>query len=63
VSACYGNNAAWPPNGDNAPGMDVKISGQYTFVSALGMFWPGAGNGVNFASFYFPAFSRGQIQF
>jgi Flp pilus assembly protein TadG len=63
VSACYSNVTAWPPDGANSPGMDIKIAGQYTFVSALGMFWPGAGSGTNFGTFYLPAYSRQQIQF
>ena len=63
ISACYNDNTTWPPNGDNAPGTDIKVAGQYTFVSALGMFWPGAGRGENFGTFYFPAYSRQQMQF
>jgi hypothetical protein len=42
----------WPPNAgiatDDQPGQLIRISGYYPFVSALSMFWPGAGKGVNF---------------
>jgi len=63
VSACFSNATAWPPAGDNDPGMDIKIAGTYTFASALSMFWPGNGNAVSFGTFYFQAYSRQQIQF
>src|SRR5258708_36385800 len=63
VSACYGNASAWPPAGSNSPGMDIRISGTYRFVSAMGMFWPGAGSGVTFGTFNLAANSRQQIQF
>jgi TadE-like protein len=33
---------------DNQPGQTISITGQYPFVSALSMFWPGAGPGMTF---------------
>jgi hypothetical protein len=44
---------AWPPGGsptviDNQPGQTILITGYYPFVSAISMFWPGAGPGMTF---------------
>jgi hypothetical protein len=43
----------WPPGNnagviDNQPGQTISITGYYPFVSALSMFWPGAGPGMTF---------------
>lgn len=54
-SSCSANNndtTPWPPNAgistDDQPGQLIRISAYYPFVSALSMFWPGGGKGVNF---------------
>jgi len=43
----------WPPGDnagviDNQPGQTISIKGLYPFVSAISMFWPGAGPGMTF---------------
>jgi hypothetical protein len=63
-------NTYWPanaPGGEDAAGADrlsrIDISATYRFQSALAMFWPGAGSGVNFGTFVLPASSREKIQY
>jgi Flp pilus assembly protein TadG len=48
-------NTQWPPGNnaniiDNQPGQTISITGYYPFVSAISMFWPGAGQGMTFQS-------------
>jgi Flp pilus assembly protein TadG len=62
LSSCSSNATAWPPTGDNMPGMDIRISATYTFRSALAMLWPGAGK-VSFGTFTFVAYTRQPMQF
>ena len=51
------------PSGAGAgPGNDVEISATYQFRSAIAMFWPGAGPGLNYPAFNLPATSRDRIQ-
>ncbi len=43
----------WPPGNnagiiDNQPGQTISITAYYPFVSAISMFWPGAGPGMTF---------------
>lgn len=40
----------WPPGTsiDDQPGQTISITGFYPFVSAISMFWPGAGPGMTF---------------
>lgn len=42
LSNCLSDNTPWPPAAANAPGMAIKVSGSYTFRSAIAMFWPGS---------------------
>jgi Flp pilus assembly protein TadG len=49
----YNVTDGWPPTinpvpVDNQPGQTITISGFYPFVSAIAMFWPGAGAGSSF---------------
>lgn len=48
----YNVTDSWPPTGspatDNQPGQTISITGLYPFVSAISMFWPGAGPGMTF---------------
>jgi|CZKS01.1.fsa_nt_gi hypothetical protein len=66
----------WPPGDnlsviDNQPGQTISITGFYPFVSAISMFWPGAGPGMTFQSLTcqgagtvcLPAASQDVIQF
>jgi len=62
LSNCYSNNTTWPPSADSAPGLDIRISGTYQFVSALSMLWPGDGT-VPFGTFTLGAWTRQPIQF
>jgi hypothetical protein len=41
----------------------VEVNAQYSFRSAIAMFWPGAGRGQNFGTFDLPASSREVIQY
>jgi len=56
-----------PPGGGSAPGADrvsrIEISSTFAFRSAISMFWPGAGRGVNFQAFWLPASSKERIQY
>jgi hypothetical protein len=74
VSTCTSSsswNTQWPPsaNGDNAVGNWIKFRADYTFNTALSMFWPGAGKSFSFGSpagagkFDFPGYSYQLIQF
>jgi TadE-like protein len=43
----------WPPGNnagviDNQPGQTISIAGYYPFISAISIFWPGAGPGMTF---------------
>lgn len=51
-----------PINPMAAPGMDVLMSGQYPFSSAIALLWPGA-KGIVFPTFLLPASSRERIHF
>jgi Flp pilus assembly protein TadG len=73
VSTCSTNaswSTTWPPsaNGDNAVGNWIKIRADYTFNTALAMFWPHGGT-AKFSSasgngkFDFPGYSMQYIQF
>jgi hypothetical protein len=70
----------WPPGNsagtiDNQPGQTISITGFYPFVSAIAMFWPGAGPGMTFTpapaqsacsnmvGFCLPASSQDVMQF
>ncbi len=70
----------WPPGSsassiDDQPGQAISITGFYPFVSAISMFWPGAGPGTTFTpappqatcsnlvGFCLPASSRDVMQF
>ncbi len=53
----------WPQYPSNQPGMDLTLTATYPFRSAISMFWPGAGKGMNFGVFTFPAQSTETIQF
>jgi hypothetical protein len=58
----------WPPGIstaqiDDQPGQTISITGTYPFASAISMFWPGAGPGVQFAPLTFRADSQDVMQF
>jgi hypothetical protein len=44
-------------------GAIVEVRGLYPFRSAIALFWPGAGPGMNFGTFLLPASSRERIQY
>jgi hypothetical protein len=54
---------ARPPDPGGARRMFLEIRGEYPFRSAISMFWPGAGRGMNFGTFMLPASARESIQF
>jgi len=53
----------FPSAGGGAIGAPITFSATYPFQSAIAMFWPGAGSGMNFTSVTFPASSQENIQF
>ena len=68
LTQCLADNTQWPTtagatDAGAAVGADLEISAVYPFRSAISMFWPGAGTGTRFGTFYFPASSRESIQF
>jgi Flp pilus assembly protein TadG len=74
VSTCSSGaswSTEWPPsaNTDNQVGKWIKFRADYTFSTALALFWPGAGKPVIFGStlgagqFDLPGFSYQLIQF
>lgn len=58
-AACAGNE---PDVGGNR-GARIQITAEFTFESAIAMLWPGAGPGINFPAFVFPASSKEAIQY
>ncbi|HYM05212.1 MAG TPA: TadE/TadG family type IV pilus assembly protein [Terriglobales bacterium] len=62
-TACVANATPWPLAPADTPGRNIVISGKMPFQSALAMFWPGAGPGINFPTMYFTASSSDIIQF
>ena len=41
----------------------ITFTAQYPFQSAIAMFWPGAGRGMQFGTFTLPASSQERVQF
>jgi TadE-like protein len=68
---CLANTTYFPSGGPGQPkdtggqrlGSFVEISAVYPFRSAIAMFWPGAGRGMNFGEFMLPASSKEMIQY
>ncbi len=58
-----GNTDRWPADPGNMRGDTLVITGTYPFRSAIAMFWPGAGAGVNFGTFNLRASARETVQF
>ena len=63
ANTCLSNATVWPPAPGNVVGSSIQIGATYPFTSAISMFWPGAGTGINFGTVNFPASSRETIQF
>jgi Flp pilus assembly protein TadG len=63
ANACLSNATVWPPAPGNVVGSSIQIGATYPFTSAISMFWPGAGTGINFGTVNFPASSRETVQF
>ena len=63
ASTCLANNTVWPSSPGNAVGSTIQIDATYPFSSAISMFWPGAGAGMNAGTVTFPASSRETVQF
>ena len=62
AAGCTTNTTFWPFYPGNQPGLDVTITAQYPFRSAIAMFWPGS-RPQRFGQFTFSASSRETIQF
>ena len=63
LSSALGNTAQFPSTGGDAIQAPITFTATYPFQSAIAMFWPGTGSGVNFMSVTFPASSQERIQF
>jgi outer membrane protein W len=71
LSSLLTNNAIFPTNPGNLAQNPITFTGQYPFLSAISMFWPGAGSGVNFqnltcngaGTYCLPATSQENVQF
>jgi Flp pilus assembly protein TadG len=63
LNTCLATAANWPEAPNNTPGNAIAISGSLPFQSALAMFWPGAGKGINMPTAYLTAGSSDIIQF
>jgi hypothetical protein len=63
ANTCLSNGTVWPSSPGDAVGSSIQIDATYPFQSAISMFWPGAGTGINFGTVNFPASSREAVQF
>jgi Flp pilus assembly protein TadG len=63
LTSCLSNGDIWPDYPDNQAGLSIGISARIPFRSAIAMFWPGGGKGVNFGEVWFPAASQETVQF
>lgn len=71
LSALLANTTTFPTGTCNFSQSPITITGQYPFLSAISMFWPGAGRGMNFqnltcqgaGTLCLPATSQEMIQF
>lgn len=58
-AACPGQ----PADAGGNRGAQIQISAEFMFHSAIAMFWPGAGGGMNYPAFRLPALSSESIQY
>ncbi len=63
LTSALADTTQFPSSGGNSIGASITFSATYPFQSAIAMFWPGAGPGINFTSVTFPASSQEEIQF
>jgi hypothetical protein len=63
LSALLANSTVWPSGAASMRDNTILVFASYRFRSALSFFWPGAGPGMNFGTFYFTAVSEDRIQF
>jgi hypothetical protein len=63
LNQCVTDATVWPQAPLNTPGSTLAINGKLPFESALAMFWPGAGSGMNFPTAYLTAGSSDIVQF
>ena len=63
LTSALASTAQFPALGGGAIGAPITFRATYQFQSAIAMFWPGAGPGMNFTSVTFPASSQENIQF
>ena len=63
LTSALADPTQFPTPGGDAIGAPVTFTAKYPFQSAIAMFWPGAGPGVNFMSVTFTASSQEAIQF
>jgi hypothetical protein len=58
AGSCLADNTVWPEAPTNGPGNDIEIDAVFPFQSAISMFWPGAGPGMNVGLVNFGASSK-----
>lgn len=63
MNSALTNANRFPTDGGDAISAPITITVTYPFQSAIAMFWPGAGPGMNFTNVTFPASSRENVQF
>lgn len=63
MTSALANTTVFPSGGGDAIGQPITFTATYPFQSAIAMFWPGAGPGMNFATVKLPASSQELVQF
>jgi hypothetical protein len=63
LNSALSSTTVFPSAGGDAVLAPITFTVTYPFQSAIAMFWPGAGNGMNFGTFTLPASSQEVIQF
>ena len=63
LSSLLVSTTIFPTSPGNQQGSPITFSAQYPFQSAIGMFWPGAGGGIQFQGITFPASSQEKVMY
>ena len=63
LASALSNTNQFPSAPGDSIGQPITFTVTYPFQSAIAMFWPGAGSGLNFATVTFPASSQELVQF
>lgn len=63
LTTLLSNTSRFPSGAGASMQSPLTFTAQYPFQSAIAMFWPGAGKGMNFTTVTFPASTQEKIQF